>query len=137
MAGKHRCVATTSKNRKCKLNALEGQEYCTLHKRLLFDCASIQESTEAYFPSEATNALVKDLWEIIGATLTVLELRPLLLTCRTLFSLYTEDNWYKQPQRLRYLLIEKRTTRRDKGALVASRFQNAISATIAATRGND
>ena len=107
-----RCEATNINGKRCKRHPPEGKNYCQQHQSIIIDCTDVKQKDAVYFPREENGpGLLQELWKIIGHRLTLLQIRPLYLACKTLFGMFTSEDWYRSYHR--YICIET-TNKRDK-----------------------
>jgi hypothetical protein len=124
-----RCIATTNSAKKCKKKSVENSVYCSTHYRIFVKCEDVGQNTAIYFDLEGGPGLIKDVWNLIGEYLNLLDIRTLCLTCKTLFNLCTSPEWYANKAHVRYILLENH-----RDLPVPSKYQDEISCKIRKAR---
>ena len=117
-----RCAATTLAKKKCANRALEGKEFCRVHQKLV-DCIDVNQSeaTDLIFSSSAGDiGLNDDMWKLVVESFGLIETRPLALTSKYFYRVFTSDKWFSTHPR--YLLVHSHLNQP-----VASKIQTDLS----------
>lgn len=77
---------------------------------MFVNCVDVDQKDAVWFSAEYGGpGLLKEVWELVGATLKLHDLCSLYLTCKTLFNMFTyEDVWFTNHHVYVYVTISKR-----------------------------